>query len=98
MFMRRREEADGVLDQAVMIAPDFTTASMMKVFAQEAWKGETSQRVHGPLGQRNLLRAYWLKERKRVSFLVVASLRRPAQHSVGEVFDCPLLAGGLALR
>jgi len=39
---RRYEEADGVLDQALTIAPDFTTASMMKAFVQEAWKGETS--------------------------------------------------------
>ena len=39
---RRYEDADGVLDRVLAIAPDFTAASMEKAFLQEAWKGETS--------------------------------------------------------
>jgi len=41
ILTRRYEEADGVLDQALTIAPDFTNASIMKALVQEAWKGET---------------------------------------------------------
>jgi serine/threonine-protein kinase len=39
---RRYEDADGVLDHVLTIAPDFTAASMAKAFVQEAWKGEAS--------------------------------------------------------
>jgi serine/threonine protein kinase/Tfp pilus assembly protein PilF len=39
---RRYGDADGVLDQVLTIAPDFTAASMIKAFVQEMWKGETT--------------------------------------------------------
>jgi len=42
ILTRRYEDADGVLDQVLTIAPDFTGASMMKSGVQELWKGETS--------------------------------------------------------
>src|SRR5262249_44779518 len=39
---RRYEDADGVVDQVLTFAPDFTAVSMMRAAIQEAWKGETS--------------------------------------------------------
>jgi len=39
---RRYEDADGVVDRLLTVAPDFTAASMIKALIQEAWKGETS--------------------------------------------------------
>jgi len=42
MRTRGYAEADGVLDRALTIAPDFLAASMMKAALQEVWKGETS--------------------------------------------------------
>ena len=39
---RRYEDADGVCDQVLTIAPDFTVASITKAIVQELWKGETS--------------------------------------------------------
>jgi TolB-like protein/Flp pilus assembly protein TadD len=42
MLTRRYEEADGMLDSALTIAPDFSAASITKALVQEAWKGETT--------------------------------------------------------
>src|SRR5262249_22234309 len=39
---RRYEDADGVIDRLLTVVPDLFSASMMKAFVQEAWKGETS--------------------------------------------------------
>jgi TolB-like protein/Tfp pilus assembly protein PilF len=39
---RRYEDADGVLERLLTVVPDLFSASIMKAFVQEAWKGETS--------------------------------------------------------
>ena len=41
LWARRYEEADRVLDRALAIAPDFTTASIMKALVHRTWKGDT---------------------------------------------------------
>jgi tetratricopeptide (TPR) repeat protein len=40
-YARRYEEADRALDRALSITPDLTSASLLKAFVREAWKGET---------------------------------------------------------
>ena len=40
-YARRYEEADRALDRALSITPDLTSASLLKAFVHEAWKGDT---------------------------------------------------------
>src|SRR5262249_14321867 len=40
LFTRRYAEADGLLERALTIAPDFSEAIAMKALLHEAWKGE----------------------------------------------------------
>src|SRR5262249_22985341 len=42
LFLTRKyEEADGVLDHMLKIAPDYRSASVLKAILYQAWKGET---------------------------------------------------------
>jgi tetratricopeptide (TPR) repeat protein len=41
LWARRYEEADRALLRALAIAPDFASASILRAFVHEAWKGET---------------------------------------------------------
>jgi tetratricopeptide (TPR) repeat protein len=40
-YVRRYEEADRVLDRALSLEPGLTSASLLKAFVHQAWKGET---------------------------------------------------------
>src|SRR5262249_2615539 len=104
---RRYEDADGVVDGLLTVAPDFTAASMMKAGIQEAWKGETSlakkviREARGRLdaqgrfgGQEWIIPLLWHNPREALSFLDSLdsdSIKGGGGSAVGAVFPKPFL-------